>query len=186
MSRLADVEAELKPLMIKALAGDATAYRRVLDTLRTLLSAYYLRRLGSARHTSAEDLVQDTLLAIHTRRMTYLPSEPLTAWVYAIARYKLIDFYRRNKLRETVPLDDDLFLSAPDLSGNAGDRMDVDNLLSRLPSRSAALVRDVKLTGLSVAEAADRHGMTETAAKVSIHRSLKTLAAQLLGGRAND
>jgi RNA polymerase sigma-70 factor, ECF subfamily len=41
--------------------------------------------------------VQEALLAIHTQRHTYDPAEPLTPWVYAIARYKLIDHLRRNR-----------------------------------------------------------------------------------------
>jgi len=36
-------------------------------------------------------------MAIHTRRHTYDPAEPLMPWVYAIARYKLIDHLRRTR-----------------------------------------------------------------------------------------
>ena len=55
--------------------------------------------------------MQETLIAIHARRATYDPALPFTAWVYGIARYKLIDEYRREKRRATVPLDEagDLF-----------------------------------------------------------------------------
>ncbi len=186
MRALADTEAELRALMLLALTGDAVAYRRLLDALRRLLGAYFARRLGGGLAAHADDLVQETLLAIHTRRMTYETTEPLTAWVYAIARYKLIDFYRRSKLRVSVPLDDDLPLAAPDESSAAADALDVETVLGALPARQAALMREVKLEGHSIAEAASRQGMSETAAKVSIHRGLKALAARFAGGSRDE
>ncbi|MFX8616441.1 sigma-70 family RNA polymerase sigma factor, partial [Acinetobacter baumannii] len=77
------------------------------------LRAYYARRLNGARE-DAEDLVQDTLIALHRRRETYDPGQPLTAWVYAIARYRLIDHYRRTKVRAAIPLEDAGALFAAD------------------------------------------------------------------------
>jgi RNA polymerase sigma-70 factor (ECF subfamily) len=58
-------------------------------------------------------------------------------------------------------------------------RRDVSRLLATLPARQRGLFTDVKLTGLSVREAADRVGMTETAAKVSLHRGMKALEAKV-------
>jgi len=44
----------------------------------------------------------------------------------------------------------------------------------------------VKVTGLSVAEAAERHGYSVAAAKVSIHRSFKALTARFAAGAAGS
>lgn len=178
----ADMEALLRPLMVATLDGDEGAYRRLLTSLRTHLHRYYARRLGPALAASAEDLVQDTLMAIHTRRMTYDPAQPFTAWVHAIARYKLIDLFRRHKVRASVPLDDDAALFARDEAEDASHRMDVDVALATLPPRPAELIRQVKLEGASIAEAAQRSGMSETAAKVAIHRGLKSLVARFARG----
>lgn len=185
MSVPADMEAALRPLMLAALAGDAAAYRRLLAALRSHLGRYYARRLGPALAASAEDLVQDTLMAIHTRRMTYDPAQPFTAWVHAIARYKLIDLFRRHKVRPSVPLEDDAALFARDDAEDATHRMDVDVALAALPPRSATLIREVKLGGASVAEAAASAGMSETAAKVAIHRGLKSLMSRFAGGKSD-
>jgi RNA polymerase sigma-70 factor (ECF subfamily) len=71
-------EAQLKALMLSALAGDAAAYRALLAALGELLRRYYARRLADA--ASAEDLVQETLIAVHTkRRATYDTSASLHA-----------------------------------------------------------------------------------------------------------
>ena len=100
-------EAQYRDWMLDALMGDSAAYRMLLSGLTRHLRSYYARRLDAA---AAEDAVQETLIAIHARRATYDPAQPFTAWVYGIARYKLIDEYRREKRRAAVPLDE-----APDL-----------------------------------------------------------------------
>src|SRR5260370_16983428 len=102
-------EAELKNLMLAGLDGDAAAHRSLLTSLSGYLRAYYRRQLGRLGRsgTDGEDLVQEALLAIHTRRHTYDPVEPLTPWVHAIARYKLIDHLRRTRTSpRDVPIDE--------------------------------------------------------------------------------
>jgi RNA polymerase sigma-70 factor (ECF subfamily) len=168
-------EAKLKALMLAGLAGDATAYRMLLSALGGHLRAYYRRRVGD----DAEDLVQETLIAMHTRRGTYDPAQPFTAWVYGIARYKLIDEYRRSKRRAAVPLDEASDLFSADESESIGAKRDVEKLLTRLPPARRELVRGVKIDGLSTAEAAARHGISESAVKVGVHRALKTLGLQV-------
>ncbi len=185
MSATADMEARLRALMLEALDGDSGAYRRLLDELRRNLRGYFARRLNGTLAANADDLVQETLMAIHTRRLTYDRAQPLTAWVYAIARYKLIDHFRRNRVRATVPLEDDAAIFAHDETGDITARMDVDAVLSTIPARPADLIRQVRLEGASIADAAARTGMSESAVKVSIHRGLKTLAARF-GGRTDE
>lgn len=185
MSLPSDMEAHLRPLMLKALDGDAGAYRALLEELRRHLRAYFARRLAPSLAASGDDLVQETLMAIHTRRLTYDRSQPFTAWFHAIARYKLIDHFRRSKLRMTLPLEEDAAVFATDDAEAATARMDVDAALGTISDKPAELIRQTRLEGASVAEAAARLGMSETAAKVAIHRGLKSLAARF-GGKADE
>jgi RNA polymerase sigma-70 factor (ECF subfamily) len=173
-------EARLKTLMLAALAGDAAAYRSLLKALSPHLRAYYARRLSQA--ADAEDLVQETLIAIHTRRATYDAAQPFTAWLHAIARYKLIDHYRRSKLRRTLPLEEADAVFAQEDHDAANAARDVERLLQQLPEARRKLVRAVKIEGLSTAEAAERTGMSESAVKVGVHRGLKKLAALIREG----
>src|SRR5712672_4337033 len=92
-------EQELRSLMLAGLDGDATAHKALLTRLSANLRAYFkshLARIGKGP-ADAEDLVQETLIALHTRRHTYDRSKLLTPWVYAIARYRLVDYLRRTK-----------------------------------------------------------------------------------------
>ena len=169
-------ETQYREWMLAALAGDANAYRMLLQGLTRHLRGYYARRLNPA---AAEDVVQEALIAIHMRRATYDPERPFTAWVYGIARYKLVDEFRRNKRGAAVPLDDTGELFTADEAEAAGARRDVEKLLAKLPAAKRELVRDVKLEGHSIAEAAAKTGMSETAVKVSLHRALKSLGEGL-------
>src|SRR5207253_3169311 len=151
------IEAELKSLMIAGLDGDATAHRQLLERLSRLLRGYYKRRLARIGRgaTEAEDLMQEALLAIHTRRNTYDPGEPLTPWVHAIARYKLIDHLRRNRASlADVTIDEADEIMADDDHTGAESTYDIRRLLQRLPEGMQCSIQAVKLDGLSVAEAA--------------------------------
>jgi RNA polymerase sigma-70 factor (ECF subfamily) len=138
----------------------------------------------------AEDLVQETLIAVHTRRATYDPGQPFTAWAYAIARYKLIDALRRGRAHLRAPAEDaDALFAAPEARGGAEAAMaarDLDRVMADLPARTRELIRDVKLQGLSTREAAAKHGMTETAVKVAVHRGLKSLGGKYGGGAVDE
>jgi len=177
----ADVEQRLKALMLRGQAGDRDAWRELLHVLDARLTPYFARRLGTDHAADVEDLVQETLLAVHGRRMTYDPGQPFTAWAYAMARYKLIDFWRRRRIRRHVPLDDVAETLWADAEPEGGVRADLDRLLGGLPDRQGRLVRGVKLDGLSLAEAGAQLGMTEGAAKVSLHRALKSLMSKVAG-----
>jgi len=174
---VANREDHLKGLMLRGLDGDASAWRALLTEMGKHLRAYFTRRLfdGGA---DAEDLVQETLIAIHAKRATWDSSQPFTSWAYAVARYKLIDHLRRGGRRHHhIPIEDAGALFADEDVEEGATRADLKRMLSILPERQRRLIEDVKLTGLSVAEAGQRHGYSETAAKVAIHRSMKSLEA---------
>jgi RNA polymerase sigma-70 factor (ECF subfamily) len=175
-------EAELKALMIAGLDGDAVAYQRLLEQLSSRLRSYFKRRLARLVRgaSEAEDLVQDALIAIHTRRHTYDRSEPLTPWVHAIARYKLINYLRRTEaLLADVPIDEANDVLGEDDHASVESAYDLRKLLGGLPDKMRRAIECVKIEGLSVAEAAKRCAMSESAVKVNVHRGLKTLAASM-------
>jgi len=164
--------------MVAAQAGDGQAQARLLTLLAGRLRGFFAKRL-SGRAEDVEDLVQEALLAIHVKRATYDPRFDFTPWAYAIARYKLIDHFRRTGGRINVALDDAGELLATENPEEGAVRRDVASLLARLPPRQRALMRDVKLEGYSVEEAAGRAGMSATAVKVSVHRSMKRLMKEV-------
>jgi RNA polymerase sigma-70 factor, ECF subfamily len=174
------IEDRLRSLMLLSLAGDAAAYRIFLDELTARLRSYLRRRLGGLPD-EVEDLLQELLLAVHNKRHTYDPKLPLTAWVQAIARYKLVDLLRRRSRGDvlTDPLDEDDQVFATTANEAAEAQYDVAKLLRGLPDRQRLPILYVKIEGASVTDTAVRTGMSESAVKVGIHRGLKALAQRI-------
>lgn len=173
-------EAELRALLLQGLAGDEAAHRAFLTEAAALLRAYFRNRLRS-RPEDAEDLVQETLVALHTRRDSYDQNYPLTAWMYAIARYRLIDFLRRAKKRDHASLDGvEIGETDPDYEASDAKR-DVATLLGQLPEKQRKAIQLVKLEEKSVRDAAAETGLSESDIKISIHRGLKALMRLMAG-----
>jgi RNA polymerase sigma-70 factor (ECF subfamily) len=179
---LNDSERRLQELLVQALGGDAGAYDRFLRALAGHLRAFLRKRLAGLPD-DVEDLVQETLMAVHNQRHTYDPAQPVTAWLHAIAKYKVVDLLRRRSRREAYndPLDEehDLVASRDDSADEA--KRDVIKLLDELPEKQRLPIVCMKLEGLSVVETAKRTGMSESAVKVAVHRGLKALAARMRG-----
>jgi RNA polymerase sigma factor (sigma-70 family) len=172
-------EERLKELMVGGLRGSAADHAALLRALAPLLRSFYRRRARTG-DDDIEDLVQETLIAVHTRRATYDRSRAFTAWLFAIARYKMIDHFRRR--RYECPIESmDEFLTADDFEEASIAQMDVQRLLDGLPAKQANAIRETRIEGLSVAETATRARIGESDVKVSIHRGLKALAARIRG-----
>ena len=168
-------EAELRALLLKGLAGDEAAHRKFLTEAAALLRPYFRNRLRGAPE-DAEDLVQETLVALHTRRDSYDPTLPLTAWMYAIARYRLIDLLRRKKRRGDHTAIDDFAIGNADPEFDASDaRRDVTRLLAKLPEKQRRAIELVKLQEHSFEEASKITGYGVSDIKISIHRGMKAL-----------
>ena len=170
----ADAEERLRTLMTRGLDGDSVAHRQLLGALGGHLRGFFARRIGASA-SEVEDLVQETLLAVHLKRDTYNRGLPFTPWAYAVARYKLFDHLRRRYRHVHVPLEDAGALFATDDSQEGAVRTDLDRMLERLPARQRSLLEDVKLHGLSVEEAARKRGVTAVSVRVMLHRTLKRM-----------
>jgi RNA polymerase sigma-70 factor (ECF subfamily) len=176
-------EQVLKGLMLLSLDGDEAAYRRLLFILRDLLLGFYRKRLGSNAERDGEDLVQEVLLALHSRRITYDREKPFTAWFFRIAKYKLIDHLRATgRGGIEIVLGDDIAAEFREEALFA--HLDVDRLLGQSPAKQRDLLRQVKIVGKTTAEAAIETGESEAMVRVSIHRGMRALGRKL--GFAND
>jgi RNA polymerase sigma-70 factor (ECF subfamily) len=170
-------ESELKALFTAGLAGDRAAYRLFLTKIDVLLRPYVSRQLYRLRQAGndLEDIVQETLLAIHSRRHTYDGETPVSAWVYGIARYKLIDALRRSKHPSELRSLDEVEVGFDD-SAQVEAKVAVDRIVDKLPLSLRASVKLVKLQGFSASEAAQRLGTAESTVRVNVHRALQTLS----------
>jgi RNA polymerase sigma-70 factor, ECF subfamily len=166
-------------MMRAALAGDEWVYRGLLaeiaGTVRAMARAAFSRaRAGDA---DIEDVVQETLLAIHLKRDTWDGRLRLGPWVGAIARHKIIDAMRRRGAGRFLPIEEfETTLTAAEAE-DPHTRSDVERLIGQLAPRQRDIVRSISLEGQSIAATAARLSMSEGAVRVALHRSLKRLAS---------
>ena len=177
--RMLESEAQLKAWMLGGLDGDSTSHAALLSALVPLLQSFYRRRLHGTEE-DVKDLIQETLISVHTRRASYDRDRPFTAWLYAVARYRMIDHFRRRKSWVAIEDVDDI-LVAEGFEEAVSAHLDVDNLLSTLSPKQARAIRDTHIEGKSVAEAAVGAGIGESDVKVSVHRGLKSIANRIRG-----
>ena len=180
-------EERLRGLMLQALEGDPLAYRTFLIDLGAALQVFVRRRLVrlGRSDSEAEDIVQETVLAIHRRRHTYDASLPVTTWAHAIARYKLIDYLRATRAEVAELRLEDVADTATDAVPQRDQALTVRRIIAALPERFRVPLTLMKVEGLSVAETASRTGMTKAAVKTNVHRGMKWIARKLAGA-SND
>ncbi|MDQ6436137.1 sigma-70 family RNA polymerase sigma factor [Mesorhizobium sp. LHD-90] len=166
-------ETELARLLRAALGGDEKAYAAFLSRVAALVRGFARRRIEHG--VEPEDIVQETLLAIHTKRHTWRSDAPVRPWIFAIARYKVIDAFRRRGRHIEVDIENFADTLAEPERESASPR-EVERALERLPSGQRQVVSSISVEGRSIAETARALGMSETAVRVALHRGLAAIA----------
>ncbi|TJV71939.1 MAG: sigma-70 family RNA polymerase sigma factor [Mesorhizobium sp.] len=167
-------EAELSGLLRAAIAGDERAYADFLHRIAALVRGFVRRKIVQGG-VDPEDVVQETLLAIHVKRHTWRPDAPVLPWVYAIARFKLIDAFRRRGRRIEVEIDEIAETFAEPETETVSER-DINRALEGLPPTQRSVVSSISVDGHSIGETAAKLGVSETAVRVSLHRGLAAIA----------
>jgi len=182
-----ELEQESASLMRRAQAGDQAAYASLLVLLTSITRQFARARLGTVPWI--DDVVQETLLAVHRARQTYDPARPFAPWFYAVASSRLIDVIRRERRVTSRELAADA-LPEPVVAASSGrDDLDVDAIhaaVASLPSRQREVIEALKFQDQSVREVAGRLSMTESAVKVTAHRGYQALKRILKGQRVDD
>ncbi|HEU0070997.1 MAG TPA: sigma-70 family RNA polymerase sigma factor [Alphaproteobacteria bacterium] len=176
-------------LMAEAQAGEQASYQRLLAALLPYLRGYARRHL---RGEAAEDLVQDVLLTVHRIRQTYDPARPFLPWLSVIAKRRMIDMLRRQKL---VPASaDDLGLDIETFADPAANNQvertsEAERLrqaIAELPEGQRQALQLLKLEEKSLKEASDITGMSVPALKTATHRAIKALRGKLFGPESRE
>lgn len=175
-------DTEWAALLRRANRGDRVAYTRFLTAVAPVLRGV-IRARSRGRPEECEDILQNTLIAIHEKRHTWREGDPVTPWLYAIARYKTADAWRRHARDLARPMDEEAMQVADPRVAEPGTERDVAALLAGLDETSAEIVRAMKLRGDSAGETGERLGMSAGAVRVALHRALARLSAAADGNR---
>ena len=166
-------------LMVSAQAGDESDYRQLLQELAKAIQKFLRSRFGD--HHFIDDCVQEALIAVHQARHTYDPKRPFRPWLFAIVRHKAIDTLRKQRTREKVV---DHYKSEQEILGQTADPSSSElelegRLLESLSTQHREVLVLTKIMGYSIAETAEKLGISEGAVKVRVHRAIRRLQQSL-------
>jgi RNA polymerase sigma factor (sigma-70 family) len=189
VSQFSEQGLRLAAWMKAAQAGDRCAYENVIRA-----SIPFIKMVARRQGVSADlvnDVVQETLLAVHRAHQSYDPVRPFGAWLRTIAQRRAIDVMRsqgRISTREVYePISFENHSDPAENPEHQADQIDRKSLLgvavASLPARQREAVEQLVIKGRSLVEAAVAIGLTPGALKVNFHRALKTLRAQMGAGK---
>ncbi len=169
----------LSQLLTQGISGDSAAYTDFLKQISVVLRRFLSSRMPL---DLVEDVVQDTLVAIHKARHTYRSENPVGPWAYTICRHRMIDFmrkYRRIQNRET-PIPEGFEFKAPEEALKTTDKLDsILTALKHLPEKQRTVIEMMKVQGMTVKETSAKTGLSESAVKVNAFRGYQTLRRTL-------
>lgn len=163
-------------LLARANDGDGAAFARFLGAVTPTLRAVIRRRGEALPADQHEDILQDVLLAIHLKRQTWRRDAPVRPWLYALARYKVVDAFRKRGASINLPIEDFADVLPEENAATPLSSRDADVMLGLIDARSASLVRAAALDGKSAEEAGETVGLTAAAARVALHRAMRRLS----------
>ena len=138
-------------LMVNAQAGDEKDYQVLLTELTQVIHGFLRNRFGIGHFV--EDCVQETLIAIHQARHTYDRRRPFRPWL-------------------VPPPNATCVISPRRVRPGSGTRS---RLLNALPEPHREVLVLTKIIGFSVAETAERLGISQSLVKVRVHRAIRRL-----------
>jgi RNA polymerase sigma-70 factor (ECF subfamily) len=176
-------------LIVRAKDGDRAALESLLQDIAPLVQRFGLRM---CRHQAdAEDVLQDTLLAVARHLGEFEGRSSLTSWVFTLARTACARRRRGAKNRPHLPEDAALDRPAstgdPELAADRNElRVALEQALLALPEeqREVLLLRDME--GLSAQEAAQSVGISVEALKSRLHRARASLRKAFDAARSRE
>ena len=175
-------DAELARLMRAAISGDERAYGDFLRGAACLVRSFARRKIVHGG-IDPEDIVQETLLAVHLKHHTWRQDAPITPWLYAITKYKLIDAFRLRGRRAEIDIDEIAETFPEPVSEAVSDR-EIGRALAMLAPGQRSVVAAISVDGRSIGETAKWLGMSEMAVRVALHRGLAAITGRF--GRSRN
>jgi RNA polymerase sigma-70 factor, ECF subfamily len=173
-------ESNLTDLAERALAGDGRAREQMLGLIEPVLRSFFVRRIGL--RVEVDDLVQNTLLRIHTGLQDLKDVSRLKGFAMKAALFELQDLYR-GRYRGKERIDDlETMVERVTTEQGTGLRLDVERALETLTPRARRII-ELREYGYRYEEIAEMVGTTEAAVKMQVKRAFErmrdTLATML-------
>ena len=164
-------------VVLRAQSGDDGARERLLASLEPILRRFFLSRIGG--RTEVDDLVQNTLLRVHTGLEALQNPARLKAFSMKAAVFELQDFYRGRYSGREYLYDPDRPPSDPSGVDSAGLRVDLERALDVLTPKAQKII-ELRELGYQYKEIAEMVDTTEAAVKMQVKRAFERLRGLLV------
>jgi RNA polymerase sigma-70 factor (ECF subfamily) len=173
-------EQETYALVERARSGDREAYAMLFDRFHDEIYRFATRRIGDpiAGQDAAAETFADAFKGIHKYEQTGAPFE---AWLYTIARRRIVDQVRARARHDHAELPSD-HASEPSSNGHEASVLDwmmLRALIARLPETERDVVELRFMEDLDVEHTALRLGKQPGAVRVAQHRALTKLRTMM-------
>lgn len=172
---------EWSVLAAKAQDGDRVAYNTLLREIAPYIRNSLIRGLANADW--ADDITQESLISIHKALKSYASDKPFKPWMMAIVNFRRTDFlrkyYKRDADKKTSLENPEFLKSHVTNPQHAGEYKDIEAALADVSEQQRAIFTKMKIEGYSAKEIANEMDMTESAVKVSAHRTMNKLKEKL-------
>jgi RNA polymerase sigma-70 factor (ECF subfamily) len=170
-------------------AGDPHAFARLYDRYDRAAFLFIRRLLGAAHADAAEDLHQETWIAVAKNAAAFDPAKAsFAAWLFTIARRKVWDHFRRQKVAVLAAPQDDAAMMVPDPGQTPLEQVQSRELAQEIVAAVEALPLEQRgafvmfaHAGLSLEEIAQASGVAVETAKSRL-RYARAKLRQALGG----
>ncbi len=171
-------------LVHRAQNGDKEAFTELYETYFGKLYRYVVARIGN--RAEAEDMTQQVFVKAYKSISSYRwRGVPFSAWLFRIAHNLVVDFFRKESKRPTVPLEESLVASNDNVQQVVERRLDIERVMAATRQLTEAQREVVSLRfagGLAIAEVARVMGKSEGAVKALQHSAIAALRRILLVG----
>jgi RNA polymerase sigma-70 factor (ECF subfamily) len=173
--------------------GDPHAFAQLYDRYDRPCFQFIRRLLGAAHADAAEDLHQETWISIAKNAAAFDPRQAsFRAWLFTIARRKVFDHYRRQKVAILAAPQDDAAMTVPDPGATPLQQVQSRELAQRLVAAVEALPLEQRGAflmsaqgGLTLEEIAQATGVGPETAKSRLRYARARLRQALAGERAD-
>jgi RNA polymerase sigma-70 factor (ECF subfamily) len=177
---MAEEDKTLRTLMIAAQEGNRRLYAELLAHIIPSIRRAAHRRWPHASSTDLEDVVQETLLALHVSRHLYDPDRPVMPFILGIMRFRgssIMRGHRRASVETHIDevLETAMAIIAVGDQESAYQAYQLRAAVGRLRPGQRRAIEMMKLSELSLDDAAAATGMSVAALKVATHRGILAL-----------
>ena len=161
-------------------AGEAQAFTSIVDRWQSRLINFFYRSVGN--RADAEDLAQETFLDLYRAASRYNAQGTFNAFIFTLARRRLIDSYRKKARRPLDFVDPTDFLMQQQTEQTNQNREIEEafhRALAALPEQQRNAILMLQQQGLSYDEIATALDASLSAVKTWIHRARTHLRNEL-------